>query len=98
LNLRPSGYEKHRNSAKVCENYTRGKALFLCHFPLSNLQGQNLKVLGVARFPETESAQTLNRSFHRRRFALVNIPRHLFSKTMGDLARQDRERSAAGRR
>lgn len=25
------------------------------------------------------------------RFALVNIPRHLFSKAMADLARQDRE-------
>jgi len=72
--------------------------LFFRCFLLSILQGQNLKVLGVARFPEPETAQTLNRSFHRRRFALVNIPRHLFSKTMADLARQDRERSAAGRR
>jgi hypothetical protein len=30
---------------------------------------------------------------HKRRFALVNIPRHLFSKAMADIARQDRERS-----
>jgi len=27
----------------------------------------------------------------KRRFVLVNIPRHLFSKAMADLARQDRE-------
>lgn len=39
-----------------------------------------------------------DRSPHRRRVALMNIPRHLFGKAMADLARQDRERSAAGRR
>ena len=27
---------------------------------------------------------------HKRRFALVHIPRHLFSKAMADLARHDR--------
>lgn len=27
----------------------------------------------------------------KRRFALVNIPRHLFSKAMADLARRDRQ-------
>jgi hypothetical protein len=27
---------------------------------------------------------------HKRRFAIMNIPRHLFSKAMADLARQDR--------
>ena len=31
-----------------------------------------------------------DRPSHKRRFALVNIPRHLFSKAMADLARQDR--------
>ena len=34
-----------------------------------------------------------DRLSHMRRFALVNIPRHLFSKAMADLARQDREQS-----
>jgi hypothetical protein len=33
------------------------------------------------------------RRSQKRRFALVNIPRHLFSKAMADIARQDRERS-----
>jgi len=27
---------------------------------------------------------------HKRRFALVNIPRHLFSRAIADLARKDR--------
>ena len=35
------------------------------------------------------------RPSHKRRFALVNIPRHLFSKAMADLARQDRRRPGA---
>ena len=39
-----------------------------------------------------------DRPSHKRRFALVNIPRHLFSKAMADLARQDREKAATGRR
>jgi hypothetical protein len=30
-----------------------------------------------------------DRLSHMRRFALVNVPRHLFSKAMADLARQD---------
>ena len=29
-----------------------------------------------------------DRPSHKRRFALVNVPRHLFSKAMADLARQ----------
>ncbi|CUH39346.1 hypothetical protein JSE7799_02070 [Jannaschia seosinensis] len=32
-----------------------------------------------------------DRPSHRKRFALANIPRHLFSKAMADLARQDRQ-------
>ena len=28
---------------------------------------------------------------HKKRFALVNIPRHLLSKAMADLARRDRQ-------
>ena len=36
-----------------------------------------------------------DRPSHKRRFALVNIPRHLFSKAMADLARQDRRRPGA---
>ena len=32
---------------------------------------------------------------HKRRFALVNFPRHLFSKAMADLARQDRRHPSA---
>ena len=32
-----------------------------------------------------------DRPSHKKRFALVNIPRHLFSKAMADLARQDRQ-------
>ena len=32
-----------------------------------------------------------DRPSHNKRFALVNIPRHLFSKAMADLARQDRQ-------
>ena len=32
-----------------------------------------------------------DRPSHERRFALVNVPRHLFSKAMADLARQDRQ-------
>ena len=39
-----------------------------------------------------------DRPSHKRRFALVNIPRHLFSKAMADLARQDREKADAARR
>ena len=39
-----------------------------------------------------------DRPSHKRRVALVSIPRHLFSKAMADLARQDREKAAAGRR
>lgn len=31
-----------------------------------------------------------DRPTEKRRFAFVNIPRHLFSKAMADLARQDR--------
>jgi hypothetical protein len=36
-----------------------------------------------------------DRPSHKRRFALMNIPRHLFSKAIADLARQDRQ---AGRK
>ena len=36
-----------------------------------------------------------DRPSHKRRLALVNIPRHLFSKAIADLARQDRQ---AGRK
>ena len=32
-----------------------------------------------------------DRPSHKKRFALANIPRHLFSKAMADLARQDRQ-------
>lgn len=32
-----------------------------------------------------------DRPSHKKRFALVNIPRHLFSKAMADIARQDRQ-------
>jgi hypothetical protein len=32
-----------------------------------------------------------DRPSHKRRFALMNIPRHLFSKAIADLARQDRQ-------
>ncbi|GEM_PF-1113266 len=32
-----------------------------------------------------------DRPSHKKRFAVVNIPRHLFSKAMADLARQDRQ-------
>jgi len=32
-----------------------------------------------------------DRPSHKRRFALVNIPRHLLSKAMADLARRDRQ-------
>ena len=32
-----------------------------------------------------------DRPSHKKRFALINIPRHLFSKAMADLARQDRQ-------
>ena len=39
-----------------------------------------------------------DRPSHKRRFALMNIPRHIFSKAMADLARQDREKAATGRR
>ncbi|MDN2584148.1 hypothetical protein [Aquibium sp. ELW1220] len=33
-----------------------------------------------------------DRPHEKRRFVLVNVPRHLFSKAMADLARQDRKR------
>jgi hypothetical protein len=36
-------------------------------------------------------AEDPDRSSHKRRFALVNMPRHLISKAMADLARQDRK-------
>jgi hypothetical protein len=39
-----------------------------------------------------------DRPSQQRRFALVNIPRHLFRKAMADLARQDRDKATAGRR
>lgn len=32
-----------------------------------------------------------DRPSHKRRFALMNIPRHVFSKAIADLARQDRQ-------
>jgi hypothetical protein len=32
-----------------------------------------------------------DRPSDKRRFAIVNIPRHVFSKAMADLARQDRQ-------
>ena len=32
-----------------------------------------------------------DRPSHKRRFARMNIPRHLFGKAMADLARQDRQ-------
>jgi hypothetical protein len=32
-----------------------------------------------------------DRPSHKKRFALASIPRHLFSKAMADLARQDRQ-------
>ncbi len=35
-----------------------------------------------------------DRPSRKRRFALVNVPRHLFSKAKADLARQDRGRHA----
>lgn len=36
-----------------------------------------------------------DRPSHKRRFALVNIPRHLLSKAMADLARQDGDAGGA---
>jgi hypothetical protein len=39
-----------------------------------------------------------DRPADKRRFALMSIPRHLFSKAMADLARRDLERLADGRR
>lgn len=36
-----------------------------------------------------------DRPSHKKRFAIANIPRHLFSKAMADLARQDRRQSDA---
>jgi hypothetical protein len=38
-----------------------------------------------------------DRPYNKRRSALVNIPRHLFSKAMADLARQDREKADSER-
>ena len=40
-------------------------------------------------------ADVPDRPCHKRRFALVNVPRHLFSKAMADLARQDRHAGSA---
>ena len=39
-----------------------------------------------------------DRPSHNKRFAVVNIPRHLFSKTMADLARQEPAHAPAGLR
>jgi hypothetical protein len=36
-----------------------------------------------------------DRPSDKRRFGLVNIPRHLFSKAIADLARQDRQTGSA---
>ena len=41
------------------------------------------------------AADDPDRPSDKRRFALVNIPRHLFSKAMADLARQDRQAGSA---
>jgi hypothetical protein len=79
LNLRPSGYEKRRNSAKLCENFVHDKSLFLCRFLPSDLQGQNLKEFRGERLSEYRGLRT---------FGLQDLRKMNFPDTIGAIVQE----------